>query len=242
MKLKSRIVVASIGLVALGFGLPSFGQGTPVSVSITGVSGDPIVTVGGEEVYAGVYGGISTLAGANPGIICDDFNDEVYVPETWTATAYQVSTLGTTTPISDVLFGGSYTSHGYTNVGIAGYAELAYLVNQMVSTTNTATQGDLSEAIWSITDPGLSGVDTNAQNFVSAAQTYASSTHDSMSQYSNLWVYTPSPNTGEPGEAQEMWGSVPEGGAAALYLLLAAACFFAAVLFRSSRHSQRDIA
>jgi len=238
MKLNSRIVVRFTPLVALGFALSSFGQGTPVSVSITSVSGNPTVTVGGEDVYAGVYGGISTLSGANPGIICDDFNDEVSVPETWTATAYQVSTLGTTTPISDVLFGGAYTGTGYTNIGISGYAELAYLVNQMVDTTNTTTQANLSEAIWSITDPGLSGVDPAAQGYVAAATTYAAATDDSLSQYSNLFIYTPSPNTGEAGEAQEMWGSVPEGGATGLYLLLAAGCFGAALLFRSRTSSQ----
>jgi hypothetical protein len=201
-------------------------------MSLTNVNGDPIVNVGGEEVYAGIYGGTSNLAGANTGIICDDFYDEVGVPETWSATAYQASTL-TSSNLSEVLFGGNNTS-GYPSAGLAGYAEMAYLVElSFASSGNPTLQGDISEAIWSITDPAISStLDLAAQALVTQAKANAAATGDSLSQYSNLWIYTPRPLIGA-GEPQEMWGTVPEGGATLLYLLLAAATCFGAMRFRS---------
>jgi hypothetical protein len=230
MKSRFGALAAFLGVGTLCLAVPAFGQ-TPVTVNLNNVNGDPTVNVGGISVYAGVYGGTTTLPGANPGIVCDDFNDEVGVPSSWSATAYQVSTLGTTTPITDVLFGGApaNVAAGYTNIGKAGYAELAYLVNLMFNTTNTTTQADISEAIWKITDPALSGVDSAALTLDGQAASYASSTGDSLSQYSNLWVYTPNPT----GSGQEMWGTVPEGGATALYLLLAGAACFGAMRFSS---------
>lgn len=236
MKMGTGGLAALAGLILSSFGLSALGQGTPVTVSLTNVNGDPIVTVGGETVYAGVYGGTSNLPGANFGIICDDFNDEVSVPQTWSATAYNASTLGTSTPITDVLFGGGTT--GYRNVGVAGYAEIAYLVNMSFSSSGNPTlQGDISEAIWAITDPGLSGVDSAAQTLDSQAAAYASLTGDSMSQYTNLVIYTPNP-LGQQNQPQEMWSTVPEGGAAFMYLLLAGIACFGAMRFSPRGRSE----
>ncbi len=235
MRIRFGRLAAIGGAVLLCFGLAAFGQGTPVTVGLTNVNGDPIVTVGGETVYAGVYGGTSNLPGANPGIICDDFQDNVSVPQTWSAIAYQVSTLGTTTPITAVLFGSN--THGYANVGLAGYAALAYLVNlSFQSAGNPTLQGNISEAIWSITDPGLSGVNSAAQTLVAQAEAYATSTGDSLSQYANLWIYTPTP-LGQANQPQEMFGTVPEGGAAVLYLLLAGIACFGAMRMNSRNQS-----
>jgi hypothetical protein len=57
----------------------------------------------------------------------------------------------------------------------------------------------------------------------------------SLSQFANLFLYVPIPGsqTGSLGTPQEMWGNVPEGGAALLYLLLAGASCFGAMFFRS---------
>ena len=45
---------------------------------------------------------------------------------------------------------------GYANIGVAGYAAIAYLVEELHNPGNTATQdGDISEAIWYITDPNM---------------------------------------------------------------------------------------
>jgi len=233
MRIRAERLAAFAGAAILYFGIPAMGQ-TPVTMSLTNVNGDPIVSVGGEEVYAGVYGGTSSLPGANVGIICDDFYDEVGVPQTWSATAYQASTL-TSSNISEVLFGGNNPS-GYTNIAISGYAAIAYLANlSFASSGNPTLQGDISEAIWSITDPAIAGtIDSSAQLLVQQATAYAASTSDSMTQYSNLFIYTPSPIIGD-GEPQEMWGTVPEGGAGFLYLLLASITCFAAMRIKSRK-------
>jgi hypothetical protein len=231
MRIKAIGLAALVGSMALSFALPAFGQQS-VTVNLNNVNGDPIVTVGGETVYAGVYGGTSNLSGSNPGIICDDFNDNVTLGQSWTATAYQVSTLGTTNPITGVLFGSS--TPGYANVGIPGYAAIAYLVELSFSSAGNPTlQGEISEAIWSITDPGLSGTGkgTAAYSLVQQAESYATSTGDSLSQYTNLVIYTPSP-LGETNQPQEMWSTVPEGGAAFMFLLLAGASCFGAMFFK----------
>jgi len=232
MRMKAERLAAVVGAVVLYFGVSASGQGTPVTINLTNVNGDPIVNVGGEEVYAGVYGGTSNLAGANTGIICDDFYDEVGVPETWSATAYQASTL-TSSNLSEVLFGGNNAS-GYLGIGLSGYAEMAYLVElSFKSSGNPTLQGDISEAIWSISDPAIySTLDAAAKALVAQAIANAAATGDSLSQYANLWIYTPSPLIGA-GEPQEMWGTVPEGGATLLYLLLAAVVCFGAMRFRS---------
>ena len=227
MKITVGKLVTIAGSLLFCIALPAFGQA--VTVTLGNVNGDPIdYGVGLLDVYAGVYGGTASLTGAIPGIVCDDFKDEVGVPSSWEATAYQVSTLGSiSNPITDVLYGGA-NPPTYTDVGIAGYAEVAYLVNLMFNTTNTTTQGLISEAIWSITDPVLSGTGSAAY-LVTDAVNYAGSTSDSLSQYSNLYILTPR----TIGTGQEMWIRVPEGGAALVYLLLAGASCFGAVYFNS---------
>jgi len=219
--------------MALSFALPAFSQQS-VTVNLNNINGDPIVTVGGETVYAGVYGGTSNLSGSNAGIICDDFKDNVTVGQSWTATAFQVSTLGSATnPLNNLLFGSN--TLGYANVGIAGYAAMAYLAElSFQSAGNPTLQGEISEAIWSITDPGLlgTGPGTAANSLVQQAESYAASTGDSLSQYANLVIYTPTSPFGPTGRPQEMWSTVPEGGAASIFLLLAGASCFGAMFFK----------
>jgi hypothetical protein len=231
-------------VVAAGFFItvPGFGQST-FYLTTTGTA--PVVTVDGIGVYAGVYGGGSTSTSNNP-IICDDFQNEVGIPSNWQASAYQASTVGTTTSVSDLLFGGS--SHnvglGYANIGQFGYAEVAYLVNlEFNSSSSPSTQAQISEAIWAITDASLLGsggthpVDSTALNDVQNAFNYVTAHGDSLSQYTNLVIYTPNPVSGS-NNGQEMWMEVPEGGTAALYLLLAGIACFCASIVRSRTRMQ----
>src|ERR1017187_61637 len=112
MKIRVRKLIAIAGSVLFCIALPAFGQ-QAVTVTLGNVNGDPIdYGVGGLDVYAGIYGGTANLTGVIPGIVCDDFKDEVGVPSSWGATAYQVSTLGGSNPITDVLYGGAHA--GYT--------------------------------------------------------------------------------------------------------------------------------
>jgi hypothetical protein len=212
---------------------------------LNGTDTAPVVSVGGESVYAGVYGGGTSNTANNP-IICDDFQNTVGVPSSWTASEYLASTVGGATPVSDLLFGGS--NAGYANIGLTGYAEVAYLVELEFNTSSPATQALISEAIWAITDPGLLGsggtdpISSAAQVYVSDAVTHVTNNGDSMSQYTNLEIFTPNPVSGA-NNGQEMWMEIPEGGPAALYLLLAGlACFGAMRLSSRNQFGSRAAA
>jgi hypothetical protein len=160
-------------------------------------------------------------------MICDDFRDNVYSGEKWTANAMNAASLNSSN-IGQTLFGSS--------IGVVGYQEVAYLVYQMFTTNpNAATQAAYSEAIWALTGSGvdpskLTGLALTLYNNVKGGTETLTA-----SQLASLWIYTPNPRG--PGEAQEMWGmvAVPEGGAALAYLFLAGLCCFGAMFLRSRR-------
>jgi hypothetical protein len=161
-----------------------------------------------------------------PGFISDDYSQSLSMGKSWSANGINVASLSGANLSSQTMFGSS--------IGMNGYAELAFLVNQMFSTHPSAlVQQGYSEALWYITSAGkLSyfSLSLTAKVLVIEAIAYVSLHGNSLSQYANLWLYNP---TGAAGG--EMWGkvSVPEGGAAFLYLLLAAMACLGAMLFRS---------
>ena len=193
-------------------------------------------TYNGETVGTGFYDGSinGTQVGpgqSSPGMICDDFKDNIYSGETWTANAINAASL-TSSNIGQTLFG---TALGTSALTV--YQEVAYLVFQMFTTTTTPDQqAGYSEAIWALTG----GVDhTKLTGW--AAQYYNAVIGGgetlTAAQLASLWIYTPAVPGGN--NAQEMWGRVPvpvpEGGAAVGYLLLAGLCCFGAVFLRSRR-------
>lgn len=249
MKIKVAGLFAVILCAGLCFALPALGQN---SITLTGVNGS---TSGGnlcstasgcEDVYTGLY--YSTVNGtANTGTICDDFNHNVTVGETWQATAIQASNLSTSN-IGNTEFG--------STIGLAGYAEVATLVSEMFTLNNgTGTLGgvtgitgtDLSEAIWDITTKGgITGISSKAAALVTWVQGLLGGDSNAaavayLAQYSNLFILTPNPNNGP----QEFWSqngpnfSVPEGGSALLYLLLAGLACFGAMRVSSRSQAQR---
>ena len=245
MKIRYAGLAALAGSMLLCFGLPAFAQ-DEVSVTFTG---GYTTTWGNDsgDYGAGIYSANINGSPSASGIICDDFNDEVTSGETWNANAYQVSTLVSSGNLDSTLFGSS--------IGVQGYAEVATLVSLMFSGGTSLggysgiTQAEISSAIWYITTPGgIGGLNSTAMNLVNyviglfggsgatASQIAAATNY--LNSLTNLWILTPDPKTGVgSGEAQEMWTenlSVPEGGAAILYLLLAGfTCF--GVIFRNAR-------
>ncbi|MGB6830641.1 MAG: hypothetical protein WBE41_21520 [Terracidiphilus sp.] len=228
MKIRVEGWATLIGLAVLFFGLPAFGQ---TSITLTGVNGsysagDLCSTQSGcEQVYTGQY--YATVNGANSPIICDDFNHNVTIGETWNANAINTSAL-TSTNITGLEFGGG--ANGQTVFQV--YAEVADLVSETFALNNgTGTFGgltgvtgtDLSEAIWEITTGGgITGLSNNAKALVTYVEgLFGSDSSQAALSYLNglnLWILTPSPNNGP----QEMWAlNVPEGGEALMYLLLA---------------------
>jgi hypothetical protein len=258
-KIRFGNLAAVAGAALLCLGIPALGQ--DVTIDFTGVANTNVQALG---AYAGYYTGTVTANGvttaSNPGFICDDYNDEIFLPsESWQATATSFASLVTTPgALSSTDFGG--------HIGLAGYAAIAYLSNLMItapgtSTSGQVTQGDISAAIWYIgtigsTNPlSLSSLDQNAQNLVTqllgdstTAGLYDgtdgfSSTADAAAlaelEGSSLWIYTPTGADIQPeGDSmpQEFIGSVavvsaPEGGAALLYLLLAMVACSGAMFF-----------
>ena len=213
-----------------------FVVGQSTSMSFNGGYQGSNWTYSGETVGTGFYDGSinGTQVGpgqSSPGMICDDYRDNIYSGETWTANAINASSL-TSSNIGQTLFG---TSLGANALNV--YQEVAYLVYQMFTTSpNAATQAAYSEAIWALTGSGvdpkaLTGLALTLYNNVTAGGETLTA-----SQLATLWIYTPNPK-GVPGQPQEMWGriSVPEGGAAVGYLFLTGLCCFGAMFLRSRR-------
>lgn len=235
--------LAVTGLVAFCVALPAFGQSDGSTFSVNFTSTDNSIVVG--DGYSDPYNGTVTYSGStfNAGntIICDDYNHNIVNGESWTATGMQASTL-TAANIDDVRFGSA--------IGVTGYAEVADLVSQMLSTGNKQQQADISSAIWWITSGGaksgstysFNGVtlDANAVALLTAVLNTSSSTLlAALAQDTNLWILTPTAGQGGAnGSPQEMWMTTPEGGAALLYLLLAAGCCFGAMTFGAGNRSE----
>lgn len=244
-----RTVIAA--LAAFCFGLPAFAQN---SVTLTGVNGSYSpgslcsAASGCEQVYTGQY--YATVNGnANSPIICDDFNHNVSIGQTWNASAVNTSTLSS---VSGLEFGAGVTNAQGSYTGYQVYAMVASLVSEVFTLNNgtasifdgihNVTGTDLSEAIWDITTKGgITGISANAAALVSYVEALFGS--DSSSQALaylhglNLWILTPSPNDGP----QEMWSlSVSEGGAALMYLLLGGLFCFGA-LYKRNRESDRAL-
>ncbi len=247
MKKITERLPAIVGAMLFCLSIPALGQ--DVTIDFTGVANSSVQSLG---AYAGYYTGSVNGVAANPGFICDDFNNDVYIPESWQATSTQVATLATnSSALSGTLFGNT--------IGIDGYAAIAYLANLMASTPASG-QGDISAAIWYIGALGTgtnsvpssiatgtistdsiawSSLDATAQNYVTSLlgnrSTYGAvdgSTSSAVAELgsasvANLWIYTPIANTQPQGYGlpQEFIAdpiSVPEGGAPWMYLLLAA--------------------
>jgi hypothetical protein len=252
-------VVAGAALVCCG--VPVYGQ-QDVTIDFTGVANTSVQALG---AYAGYYTGSVTSDGVttpeSPGFICDDYNNEIFLPdESWQATATSFASLATSpSALSSTFFGNT--------IGLAGYAAIAYLANLM-SVTPASGQADISAAIWYIGAIGtgtvsFSSLDSGAQALVTELLgsstvkglydgTYGfSSTADAAAitelETSSLWLYTPTgadiDPVGDP-MPQEFVGNVavPEGGSVFLYLLLAGSTCFGAMFLNTRRQAVKRIA
>lgn len=244
MKIRAIKLAGLAGSLLLCCGLPAMGQ-QQVTVDFTGSYTTTWGNSGGTY-GAGIYG--ATIDGASStGIICDDFNDEIHSGQTWTANAFQASTLNSSN-IGETLFGNT--------IGLTGYAEIGTLVSMMFGGTSTygsiagISQAELSSAIWDIgIGGGLQGLDSKATALVAAVETaFGTNTTKAqayLSTLTNLFILTPTPEG--PGEPQEMWAqasnvlSAPEGGAALMYLLLGALTCFGAMFLDTRRQARKPV-
>lgn len=141
----------------------------------------PGSSVTGTNVLNGVYVGAytATINGVSTPVVCDDFTDDSYIPEQWTADVNTFSTLGS-------------ALWGHVSNSTQLYEEAFYLVEQMYANkSNSTAVGDISFAIWSLFNSGatagLSSVDLNNVNsWLQQAQTNYGTVNTS-----DFTIYTP---------------------------------------------------
>ena len=200
----------------------------------------------GTGFYDGSINNVNVGPGqATPGMICDDYYDNITAGEHWTATGYQASSLNAGN-IGNMLFGtanwGAVVG-GWT--GVQGYQALAYLANDMFTNAigNSSMQSSISQALWYLTSLAIGRgfsincLDAQAQGLVAYVENLAND--PALSTYANLFIYTQPFNPNGP---QEMWGEVaiaaPEGGTALMYLLLGGIMCFGAMFYSRRQTTQ----
>lgn len=146
----------------------------------------PGSTVTGTNVLNGVYVGAYTanINGVPTPVICDDFSDDSFVPETWAANVNTFSSLS----------GGMWYSSAHPAQSTLLYEEAAYLVEQMYNNASNSTAvGDIQFAIWDLFNSGatagLSSADLNAVNAWLAAA--ANPSNLATVNFADFTIYTP---------------------------------------------------
>lgn len=170
MRISIRIVL-SVVVGALALFAPAALADT-ASMVLTGVGDNG--AMGG--VYVGPY--VATVNGvAGTPVICDDYADESYLNESWTA---NVSTL------ADL----SNTKWASLNNSTTLYEEAAWLTEQLVSAP-ASQAGDIQFAIWVIFDPSaLGALSPTDQSNVKMLITEAQNQTFWTGEFSNILIYT----------------------------------------------------
>jgi hypothetical protein len=238
-----RVLLLTVAAGFLLFASSAFGQ-EEVPMTFNGWDGSSW-DGGGTGFYYGSVNGTPVGPGySSPGYLCDDFADEIYNPESWSAHAFQVSTL-----LSNWTGNGNNGTLFGSQIGETGYLEMAILVEAAYNGSLGridglgATVDQLSEVLWCITGgPGSACSKSTMEATAYALWQYILNNHSgyTLSQFANLYLYVPINGTqSQGGQPQEMWGNVgvPEGGAALMYLLLAGISCFGAMFFRSRNQS-----
>lgn len=238
MRTQGGFWLVAVALLFLSFS-PIASSQTTVPTSFDGYYS--AVSCAGPEgcVGAGLYGGTINGVNVGPGnavggMICDDYFDNITTGEHWTASGISAGSLNAGN-IGTTLFGAAMGS-----AAIQDYTEIAYLVTQMfLPSSSSSQQAALSEAIWYITSGGKSSTEplsATALGFLNVAiAAWNNGKGINLSEFANLYIFTPTSWTG--GRPQEMWSevSVPEGGATLAYVFMAGLACFGAMVLRSRR-------
>lgn len=168
------------------------------------------LTSGGGNVVDGIYIGpyYATVNGvANTPVICDDFKDESYVPESWSANVSSVASPS-----------GTFFS------GQQNYDAVADLASQLFATKNNATDANLQYAIWYIFDPTdvTNWLDSYSDSTTLGAAESLAGTAEGLTytpgEFANYDILTPdgsmtcSTTSGEVCPPQEFIVQTPEPG------------------------------
>lgn len=161
--------------ICLSFCIVPSALATDVSVTLTS-AGTTVL----DGVYVGVY--TATINGVSTPVICDDYADNTYDPESWTASVSTFANLSSTL----------YASQPNDTML---YDEAAWLIEQMLSPTNADQVGEIQYAIWGVFDSTAISDLTNynaadgaiAQEWLNAAENQTFT----PGEFANFTIYTP---------------------------------------------------
>jgi hypothetical protein len=123
------------------------------TLNLTGAGPGEIVWGTSEGIYTSPYSG--NVGGPTIPVICDDFVDNTYLPESWTAYVTQLSTLSSSTDPTLKWTTGDFG----TLTQDAAYTVASVLAVEILNPSNTAlAQEELSFAMWALFDPNGVGV------------------------------------------------------------------------------------
>lgn len=180
-------------LIGLGIACALLLAGTAFADSVTLTGAGP-ANQGGVYVYPYTL----NIDGTSYAGICDDYNHEVHVGESWTANLYSLTPAG----MNFARFG---------TEGLQNYEEAAWLLSQIPS-AGASEVGDINFAVWSIftagvpVQPKTSTLDGSAY-WLAQASSAASNGFGGMS-FDSYRIVTPTDSG--TGSAQEYLIRVPE--------------------------------
>jgi hypothetical protein len=175
----------SILAVLLGMAIAGLPVRADTTLTLTGPGVGNVL----DGVYTSPYTGTVDGVASTP-IICDDFADDSYIGETWSATVSTVASLA-----GNVKWGSE--TNAQQNYEIA-----AWLAEDLFSTSNTTTETeDISYAIWLALDPTDvtayltsypdPGTLSAAQGWITTAQNAITTQDLTAADFANVLVYTP---------------------------------------------------
>jgi hypothetical protein len=168
------------------------------------------LTSAGPTNLGGVYTSpytatISGVTNVPVPVICDDFNDDVWVGESWNVTQTSLASLPLTGSSSPVLW-----DTGSPTQQVTDYITAALLTEQLLTMSPSTSQAQLlSYAIWDVFEPTASstlGAATNntvvnsyllpAQNQAKALVTSSATLADATAKFANVMIYTADTKSG----------------------------------------------
>jgi hypothetical protein len=180
---RTALVVGALSVLCYG---PSLMMAGTANMSLTS-AGSSMGTYTLDGVYVGPY--TALINGVSTPVICDDYGDDSYIPEWWTADVYTPSA-------SNYANTRSAANSGLTGNALTyAYNEVGYLAVQLLS-ASPSTIGNIHFALWSVFDPTALSVDPAAASYLTAAKAYADSyVHNGIStvsaDISEFTIYSP---------------------------------------------------
>jgi hypothetical protein len=163
---KSGYVIGAALAIVLFATSPAAAQTT--TFDLTGAGSNTVLAGVYTSPYTATVGGI-----ANVPVICDDFSDESYVPEDWTAYVASLSSISSGTTHA-MWTGATVTVDGPTTTLTQAQAyDVAAILSIGIlgqGNTGSVTQQDLSYALWGLFAPGPAFSQLNGLSNQSAAE------------------------------------------------------------------------